>query len=256
MKTASNFNILKGAILSILLLTIFGAATSANAQQSRITLQKGFCASIGASNTCNGTPASFPSSVTFTVTIGIYNPETGIFTVSDTSADVVVPIAQNANGSIQAVAEFENNVWLKVCEVTPLGWVSIPRPDNSGGGSTQFGLDNCLFAQLGPGNNSLKFINGPGGATAADASITGRVVDANGAGISSARLTLVNAATGETKFAVTSLFGYYSFAEVEVGQLYMLNVAHRRYRFAETQRVVSLVDSMTDVDFVAMQTKR
>ena len=256
MKTASNFNILKGAILSILLLTIFGAATSANAQQSRITLQKGFCASIGASNTCNGTPASFPSSVTFTVTIGIYNPESGIFTVSDTSADVVVPIAGNANGAIQAVAEFVPNVWLKVCEVTPLGWVSIPRPDSSGGGSLQFGVDNCLYAQIGPGNNSLKFINGPGGATAADASITGRVVDANGAGISSARLTLVNAATGETKFAVTSLFGYYSFAEVEVGQLYMLSISHKRYRFAETQRVVSLADSMTDVDFVAMQTKR
>ena len=256
MKTASNFNILKGAILSILLLTIFGAATSANAQQSRITLQKGFCASIGASNTCNGTPASFPSSVTFEVKIGIYDPVTGIFTVSENSLDVVVPIGGNANGAILAVTEFVPHVWLKVCEVTPLGWVSIPRPDSSGGGSLQFGVDNCLYAQIGPGNNSLKFINGPGGATAADASITGRVVDANGAGISSARLTLVNAATGETKFAVTSLFGYYSFAEVEVGQLYMLNVAHRRYRFAETQRVVSLADSMTDVDFVAMQTKR
>lgn len=257
MKTASIFNILKGAILPILLLTIFGAAVTVNAQeQSRITIQKGFCASIGPQNTCNGTPASFPASVTFQVTIGIYDPVTGIFTVSEASADVVVPIESNANGAIQAVAEFVPNVWLKVCEVTPLGWVSIPRPDNSGGGSTQFGVDNCLFAQIGPGNNSLKFINGPGGATAADATIAGRVVDARGAGVASARLTLVNAATGETKFALTSLFGYYTFAEVEVGQLYLLSVSHKRYRFTETQRVVSLVDSMTDVDFVAMPTKR
>ncbi len=139
--------------------------------------------------------------------------------------------------------------------MTPLGWLSIPRPESSGGGSLQFALDNCLFARIGPGNNSLKFINGPGGATAADATITGRVVDANGAGIASARLTLVDAATGETKVAVSSLFGYYSFTEVEVGRLYLLNIAHKRYRFAETQRVVSLADSMTDVDFVAMPAK-
>ncbi len=58
-------------------------------------------------NTCNGTPASFPTSVTFEVTIGVYNPETGTFIVSENSANVVVPIEANANGSIQAVAVFE-----------------------------------------------------------------------------------------------------------------------------------------------------
>ena len=48
MKTASYFNIFRGAIFSTLLLAIFGVAVNVNAQQaSRITLQKGFCASIG-----------------------------------------------------------------------------------------------------------------------------------------------------------------------------------------------------------------
>src|SRR5688572_8319464 len=101
MKTASYFNIFRGAIFSTLLLAIFGVAVNVNAQQSRITLQKGFCASIGASNTCNGTPASFPTSVTFQVWIGVYDPDAGTFIVSENSANVVVPIAQNANGSIQ-----------------------------------------------------------------------------------------------------------------------------------------------------------
>ena len=67
---------------------------------------------------------------------------------------------------------------------------------------------------------------------------------------------MVNGETGETKITTTNPFGYYEFVDVEVGQLYLLNVSHKRYRFTESQRMVSLVDSMTDVDFVAMPAKR
>ena len=69
MKVGSYFSISKGVFFPvILLLAVLGIAASVNAQQvSRVTVLKDFCASIGASNTCNGIPASFPSSVTFDV---------------------------------------------------------------------------------------------------------------------------------------------------------------------------------------------
>jgi len=88
--------------------------------------------------------------------------------------------------------------------------------------------------------------------TAADASISGRVVNANGVGLSRAQMVLVNGETGETKITLTSPFGYYNFEGVEVGKMYVLNVSHKQYNFAEAQRVVSLADSATDVNFVAV----
>ncbi len=88
--------------------------------------------------------------------------------------------------------------------------------------------------------------------TAADGSISGRVVDANGVGISKAQMVLIDGETGEAKITLTSPFGYYNIGGVDVGRLYILNVSHKRYSFGETQRTVSLTESMTDVDFVAL----
>jgi hypothetical protein len=255
MKMRSFFNTLASVVCTSFLL-LFLSATQANAQAtSRITVTKDFCASIGQQNTCNGVPALFPSSVTFLVELGTYDTGTGIFTVSGTSANVVVAIAANANGTTTTGDIFTSGTWLRVCEITPSGWQSIPRPENSSGGAQQFAQGRCLIAELGPGNNSLKFINGPGGTTAADALISGRVLDANGLGISRVQLTLVDGETGETRTALTSPFGYYMFGEVEVGRLYILNVSHRRYRFAEPQKAITLGENATDVDFIALQSK-
>ena len=252
MKTRSFFASIAG--MCFLLLFLFAAQIDAQAT-SRITVTKDFCATIGQQNTCNGVPASFPSSVTFLVDIGTYDVATSVFTVSGSSGNVVVGIGNNANGSTTTGDIFTSGSWVRVCEVTPLGWNSIPRPDNSTGGVLQFAEGRCLIAQLGPGNNSLKFINGPGGPTAADATVNGRVVDSNGVGVSRAQITLVDGETGEARTAVTNAFGYYSFADVEVGRLYVLNVLHRRYRFAESQRTIMLGDNAFDLDFVALQGK-
>lgn len=255
MKTRSFLNALTSVVCTSFLLLLL-TATQANAQAtSMITVSKEFCASIGQQNTCNGAPAVFPSSVTFLVEIGTYDTGTGVFTVSGTSADIVVAIAGNANGSTATGNIFTSGSWVRVCEVTPMGWQSIPRPESSGGGSSQFAEGRCLIAQLGPGNNSLKFINGPGGPTAADATISGRVLDADGLGISKARLTLVDGETGETRTAITSPFGYYIFGEVEVGRLYILNVSHKFHRFAEPQKTITLDENATDMDFTALQRK-
>lgn len=87
--------------------------------------------------------------------------------------------------------------------------------------------------------------------TAGEAAINGRVVDANGRGISKAQIVLVNGVTGEAKITMTSPFGYYRIEGLEVGELYVLNVSHKRYNFAERQRTIPLLDDLAAADFVA-----
>jgi len=91
----------------------------------------------------------------------------------------------------------------------------------------------------------------PGNPTAGDGAISGRVVNSNGAGISNARMTLVDAATGETVSALTNGFGFYTIDNIAVGGFYTLSVSHKRYRFADPIKAISLSDSLTNVDFVA-----
>lgn len=91
----------------------------------------------------------------------------------------------------------------------------------------------------------------PTGPTAAEATVSGRVVDSAGVGISKAHLVLINGVTGESKITMTNPFGYYRIDGVEVNEFYILNISHKRYVFAERQRTVMLTDSLTGVDFVA-----
>ena len=91
----------------------------------------------------------------------------------------------------------------------------------------------------------------PGGPTAAEASISGRVVDASGMGVARAQVVLINGSTGESKITLTSPFGYYTIGGLDINELYVLNVSHRRLAFSETQRVINLDDNLSDVNFIA-----
>jgi hypothetical protein len=82
--------------------------------------------------------------------------------------------------------------------------------------------------------------------TAANASVSGRVLDSNGRGISNARVSLQNQ-QGDVLWAVTNPFGYYSFTSVEVGRTYFVSVAHKQYTFEP--RTISLSDDITGLDF-------
>ena len=89
--------------------------------------------------------------------------------------------------------------------------------------------------------------------TAANTSISGRVVTANGTGISGARLTIIDGATGESTAAITSPFGYYVIDNIQAGKLYILHVNHKRYTFAQPLRTMTLDESLVGIDFVANQ---
>lgn len=90
-----------------------------------------------------------------------------------------------------------------------------------------------------------------GGTTAGEGAIVGRVRNSHGKGISNARLTLVNAATGEISMSMTNAFGFYVIENLGVGEFYILQVGHKRHTFAESSKALTLNDSVTDVDFVA-----
>ena len=86
--------------------------------------------------------------------------------------------------------------------------------------------------------------------TAANVSIGGRVVTADGRGIGNARLVLTDG-SGAVRETRTGSFGFYQFADVPIGATYVLTVYSTRYAFDEPTRVFSLSDELTGVDFTS-----
>lgn len=86
--------------------------------------------------------------------------------------------------------------------------------------------------------------------TAADAVVSGRIITADGIGVRGARVTMVDS-RGVARAVTTSSLGYYRFDEVETGETYLMGVSSKRYRFES--RVVQVVDSLTEVDFVGLE---
>ena len=86
--------------------------------------------------------------------------------------------------------------------------------------------------------------------TAAQVSVSGRVLTASGLGIRNASVKLTGA-DGAIRFAQTGSFGYYRFTEVEVGETYVLEVSSKRFTFAAPTRVLSVRDEIADADFIA-----
>ncbi len=90
--------------------------------------------------------------------------------------------------------------------------------------------------------------------TAASASISGRVMTADGRGIKGASITLSTANGPERNLRViTGTFGYYRLDDLRVGETYVLTVGAKRYAFANPSRVVSLDDEVSDADFTALR---
>lgn len=88
--------------------------------------------------------------------------------------------------------------------------------------------------------------------TAGDANVGGRIVDRRGRGVRGVSLSLFDANTGETKYATTNSFGYYSFTELDVLDFYVLTAFDtRRYTILNNVRSFSLRDDLVNVDFLA-----
>ncbi len=86
--------------------------------------------------------------------------------------------------------------------------------------------------------------------TAAGVEVSGRVLTPDGRGLRNATVVITDS-QGNRRTATTGSFGYYSFADVEVGGSYSLAVTSNRYRFSS--RFVQVQDTLTDVDFIGQE---
>lgn len=89
--------------------------------------------------------------------------------------------------------------------------------------------------------------------SAASATISGRVTRPNGQGIPNAIVSLTGAGAGDRKFAITNGFGYYTFEDVQVGEVYILSVASKRYTFSPPSIAVTVLQDVTGANFVSEQ---
>jgi hypothetical protein len=86
--------------------------------------------------------------------------------------------------------------------------------------------------------------------TAADLSVSGRVLTSEGRAVSGARITITDAATGQVFAAITNPFGYYTIEGLESDSFYVARIGKKGMKFVEDTKSFSLVDSMADLDFV------
>lgn len=88
--------------------------------------------------------------------------------------------------------------------------------------------------------------------TAATAYISGRVLTFEGRGLRNASISLIEA-SGITRNTRTSAFGFYSFTEIESGQIVIITVNSKRYQFQP--QIVSVNESLTGIDFMPIGSK-
>ena len=86
------------------------------------------------------------------------------------------------------------------------------------------------------------------GPTAAGATVTGQVMDANGLPIRNAIVTLA-ASSGETQSVSSNSFGYYRFEGVSTGQAYLLSARAKGYTFVP--RTVNVKDNVVGINLFA-----
>jgi hypothetical protein len=81
-------------------------------------------------------------------------------------------------------------------------------------------------------------------------SITGRVTTPDGAAIRNAVVSLLDS-KNQRRTATTSSFGVYTFANVQLDQMYTATVASKRYRFSP--KTIPLTQSLTSADFIGLE---
>lgn len=89
--------------------------------------------------------------------------------------------------------------------------------------------------------------------TAANAEISGQLTTASGEGIRNATVMITGGTLTEPIYVQTGTFGYYKFSNLPVGQTYVVTVISKRFTFANPSRVINLLESLTDENFVAEQ---
>lgn len=86
--------------------------------------------------------------------------------------------------------------------------------------------------------------------TAANVSVGGRVVTAEGSGISYAIVTLTDI-QGNSRTVRTNSFGRFTFYEVAVGETYIISIQSKRFVFSQNAQVVNVMEAINEIVFTA-----
>jgi len=87
--------------------------------------------------------------------------------------------------------------------------------------------------------------------TAANAVVSGQVRDQNGRGLAKVRVSVFNPSTSTNSTAITNAFGFYQIENLEVGSVYIVNIASKQYTFVNTTQALMLMQDTDGVDFVS-----
>jgi hypothetical protein len=88
--------------------------------------------------------------------------------------------------------------------------------------------------------------------TAADLTLSGRITDAAGLPLRGVLVQLYRVSTNETFTTASSTFGYYAFRGLTAGETYAVNVSARQVRFDPPSQTITMVDNVSDLNFVAL----
>lgn len=104
----------------------------------------------------------------------------------------------------------------------------------------------------GPGQLEIDAVSvqAPAITTSANVSVGGRVMRADGMGIAKTTVTITDS-SGIARSVLTNPFGYYLFEEIAAGEAYTVSVSSKGNTFASPSRIVSVSDTLSDVDFIA-----
>ena len=122
------------------------------------------------------------------------------------------------------------------------GTWSLYMRDDAGTFDTPVAVTGCVNGGWG-----LEFFS----ATAANASVSGRIVTSDGFGIRNAKVVITGNSLSSPIVATTGSFGYFTFEGLRTGETYVVTVNSQRYTFGKPSRVISLVDNVVDADFTA-----
>ncbi|HEX9959753.1 MAG TPA: hypothetical protein VGB00_02395, partial [Pyrinomonadaceae bacterium] len=86
---------------------------------------------------------------------------------------------------------------------------------------------------------------------AANVTLGGRLLTANGDGISNAVVTLSGGNPASPVIVRTSVFGYYNFQGLTPGLTYTVTVSTKRYVFGQPTRMITLQSDVANFDFTA-----
>jgi len=181
--------------------------------------------------------------------------------VEPVSGNVIGSVPVNANGtySFNGVP-LGANVRMEISKNQGSALTSAPAKALPAGWSF---VDEHIGAGVGsetPANGAQSFtVNGDvtnvnfglqGTPTAAAVSVSGRILTADGAGIRNVTVTMTDA-MGNSRSAVSSAFGYYTFSNVQSGTIYTVAVKAKQFRFSQPVWLLNVNDAVDGFDFVA-----